>query len=86
VLYCLGCGVVMFMAGYDRVRYREKETMIPWTIGDVKYQRYYYVYDKNEIEGLLVSVGFGIVKIWDWKGKDIYVVVGRLGDEFYYYY
>ena len=47
--------------------------MIPWTVGDIKYERYNYIYDKGEFEDLLKSVGFKIIKIWEEKNINVVV-------------
>lgn len=62
---------------HDRVRGRGKEVVIPWTIDDVKYLRYYYIYDMDELRDLLISVGFEIVKIWNWKNKNTHAIVRK---------
>lgn len=41
------------------------EISVPWTVGDKKLQRYYYIYSKDEFEKLLKEVGFKIKKIWE---------------------
>jgi len=30
-----------------------------------KYERYYYLYEKDELEGLLKGVGFEVLKSWE---------------------
>ena len=47
-----------------------KEIMLPWNINNKKYSRYYYLYNKKEISGLLKEIGFKIIKILDKKTKD----------------
>lgn len=42
-----------------------KETFIPWKKTDKTYQRYYYLYDKEELEEELKKAGFKIIKILD---------------------
>ncbi len=43
----------------------KKEILIPWKQDGEEYTRYYYLYDKNELEELLRKVGFKIVQIND---------------------
>jgi ubiquinone/menaquinone biosynthesis C-methylase UbiE len=62
--------------GNQRVKNKPKEGVIPWTVGDVKYERYNYVYDKDEFEDLLKSVGFEIVSLEE--GKNIVAVVRKV--------
>ncbi len=59
--------------GNPRVKNKPKEGVIPWTVGDVKYERYNYIYDKDEFEDLLKSVGFTIVQIWEEKNINVVV-------------
>ena len=59
----------------QRVKNKPKEWMMPWTVGDVKYERYNYTYDKDEFEGLLKSVGFEVVFLEE--GKNIVAVVRK---------
>jgi len=59
----------------QRIKNKPKECIIPWTVGDVKYERYNYTYDKDEFEGLLKSVGFEVVFLEE--GKNIVAVVRK---------
>jgi ubiquinone/menaquinone biosynthesis C-methylase UbiE len=51
----------------DQPRFRKskKDIMLAWRIGEKKYMRYYYLYDKEEFIALLKEVGFKIVKVVD---------------------
>jgi tRNA (uracil-5-)-methyltransferase TRM9 len=57
--------VTVWSRNQKRVKNSPKETMVPWTIEDKKYMRYYYIYEREEFEKLLKDVGFEIVKIWE---------------------
>jgi len=46
----------------SRIKNKEKETTIPWTISNKKVKRYTYIYDKGELEKLVKKVGFKIEK------------------------
>jgi len=59
----------------QRVKNKPKEGIIPWTVGDVKYERYNYVYDEDEFEKQLKGVGFEVVKIWE--DKNIVAIVRK---------
>jgi ubiquinone/menaquinone biosynthesis C-methylase UbiE len=59
----------------QRVKNKPKEGVLPWTVGDVKYERYNYTYDKNEFEKQLRDVGFEIVSIEE--DKNIVAVVRK---------
>jgi hypothetical protein len=56
-----------------RIKNKPKETFIPWTVGEKKYQRYTYIYDKEELENNLKAVGFKIKKVWEDKNTNIIV-------------
>jgi ubiquinone/menaquinone biosynthesis C-methylase UbiE len=56
-----------------RVKNKPKEGIIPWTVGKVRYERYNYVYEKDEFEKLLKDVGFEIVKIWENRNTNVVV-------------
>jgi ubiquinone/menaquinone biosynthesis C-methylase UbiE len=45
----------------QRVKNKPKEGILPWTVGNKKYERYNYIYDKNEIEKQLINTGFKII-------------------------
>ena len=56
----------------DQPRFKKskKEIALPWKIGEKKYMRYCYLYDKKEITRLIKSVGFEITKILDKSVSD----------------
>jgi len=56
-----------------RVKNKPKESFIPWTINGKKYWRYYYLYDKRELESLLRETGFKILK--SWENEHIFMIV-----------
>ena len=47
----------------QRVKNKPKEWIIPWAVDDKKYERYNYIYDKDELEKQLNDVGFEVVSI-----------------------
>ena len=59
-----------------RIKNKDKECFIPWTVGDKKYERYTYIFDKDELENLLESVGFKIVKSWEDRNVNVIVRKG----------
>jgi ubiquinone/menaquinone biosynthesis C-methylase UbiE len=59
--------------GSGRVKNKEKESFIPWTVDGKKYKRYTYVYDFEELEAELLDVGFDILKSWE-DGCSCFVV------------
>ncbi|MBT6183038.1 class I SAM-dependent methyltransferase, partial [archaeon] len=46
----------------SRLKNKDKETTIPWTINNKKIKRYTYIYDKKELEDLVKGIGFKIVE------------------------
>ena len=63
---------------------KEKESFILWEHNGEKYRRYYYLYDKKEIIGLLNSVGFKLIKVMDkenssgaYSKKNIIIIVKK---------
>lgn len=58
-----------------RLKNKPKEGYIPWTVGDVKYKRYNYIYDLDELVGLCKSVGFEVVS--SREDRNIIVVVRK---------
>lgn len=44
---------------------KDKESFISWGYEGKKYQRYYYLYEKDEFLNLLKNIGFKILKIMD---------------------
>ncbi|MDH3353320.1 MAG: class I SAM-dependent methyltransferase [Nanoarchaeota archaeon] len=67
--------VSVWSRGQDRVKNKDKVCYMPWTVGDKTYERYTYIYDKDEFENLLKSVGFEIVSLEE--GKNIVAVVRK---------
>ena len=59
----------------ERVKNLEKDSYVPWTRDGKKFMRYYYIYDKDELENLLKKIGFKILK--SWEDKNIYVIVEK---------
>lgn len=59
--------------GQSRLKNREKESFVPWTVGEKKVQRYTYIYEMSELKSDLEDVGFKIVKSWE-DGCSCFVV------------
>lgn len=59
--------------GSGRIKNREKEGFVPWSVGDKKYERYTYVYDFEELRKELEDVGFDVLKGWE-DGCSCFVV------------
>jgi len=58
-----------------RLKSRDKEGLVPWTVNGEKFYRYTYVFDLKELEGLVKSVGFEIVN--SGEDKNAWVVVKK---------
>ncbi len=54
-----------------RIKGKSGEGYVPWTVGDKKIMRYYYIYESNEFKKEIEAVGFKVVKIWE--GENIWV-------------
>ena len=59
----------------QRVKNKPKEGIMPWTVGRRKYERYNYIYDKEELEKELKKAGFKILQAWE--NQNINVVVRK---------
>jgi len=57
--------ITVWSRNQKRVKNKPKESYIPWGVGGEKVMRYYYLYEKDELEDLIKNVGFEIVKIWE---------------------
>jgi tRNA (uracil-5-)-methyltransferase TRM9 len=55
--------ITVWSKNHERVKKNSKEQHIPWTVDGKKYQRYYYIYDKDEISSLVKEAGFKIINI-----------------------
>lgn len=60
---------------HKRVKNKPKSCFLPWTINGKRYLRYYYLYDKKELENLLKKIGFKILK--SWENDNIFVAVRK---------
>ncbi len=53
--------ITVWSRNQKRIKNKIKETTVPWTKNNKKYERYCYIYDQKELENLIKSVGFEIV-------------------------
>jgi ubiquinone/menaquinone biosynthesis C-methylase UbiE len=67
--------ITVWSRNEKRVKNKPKESMIPWTVNKKKYDRYTYIYEKDELKDLLEYVGFKVKKIKE--DKNIIVVVEK---------
>ena len=56
-----------------RVKNKPKEGIIPWTVGEKKYERYNYIFELDELEKLVKVVGFKIIKGWEDRNVNLIV-------------
>ena len=61
---------------HARIKGKTKNQTIPWTIDGKRYERYYYIYDKEELEGLLKRLGFKILS--SKEDKNIIIVAEKV--------
>ena len=61
--------------GSPRVKNKDKECFVSWKVGEKKYERYTYLFDEGEIQGMVKSVGFEIIK--QWEDRNINVIVRK---------
>jgi len=54
--------VTVWSKNQKRLKNKPKEGFIPWTVRKKKYQRYTYIYEREELERQLKAVGFQIIK------------------------
>ena len=61
--------------GSPRLKNKEKECFVPWTLKYMKEKqmRYTYIYDLKEMEDLVKSVGFEIVSSWEERNVNVVV-------------
>jgi tRNA (uracil-5-)-methyltransferase TRM9 len=55
--------ITVWSKNHERIKGKTRDQLIPWGINGAKLQRYYYIYDQDELLKLLKSVGFDIVSI-----------------------
>jgi len=57
--------VSVWSRNQKRIKNAEKETYVPWTHEGKKYNRYYYIFEREEFESVLKLAGFRVVKVWE---------------------
>ena len=68
--------ITVWSKKHTKLANHPKNSTIAWKKGSEELQRYYYLYDKEELEKLLKSVGFKVVSIVD-DNKNIIVIVRK---------
>jgi alkylated DNA repair protein alkB family protein 8 len=67
------CFISVWGRNSSRLKNKKNETLIPWTVDEKKYERYTYIFKKEELEETLKSVGFKIEKCWEDKNLNFIV-------------
>lgn len=67
--------ITVWSKNSKRVKNKPKESEIPWTIKNKKYFRYYYLFEKEELESLISEVGF--IKIKSFENENIVLIVQK---------
>jgi len=76
VLKLNGRGLISVWSKNHRVvRGKSKDSKIGWTVKGKKLERYYYIFEKEELLELLKSAGFEIVDVWG--EENIFVEVAK---------
>jgi ubiquinone/menaquinone biosynthesis C-methylase UbiE len=55
--------ITVWSKNHERIKGKTKDQRIPWSVGDIKLQRYYYIYELDELASLLKEAGFNIVSL-----------------------
>lgn len=58
-----------------RVKNKLGEITVPWTVGEKKYERYYYIYEQEELKKLLEKLGFKILSMKE--DENIWAVIEK---------
>lgn len=69
--------ISVWSENHPKIKNKGKILYVPWNIGREKIERWTYIYDKSEIEGLIRNVGFDVVR--SWEDKNINLIVRKLG-------
>lgn len=67
--------ITVWSRNNQRIKNKPKEALIPWTVDNKKYYRYYYIYEKEELKKLLEEISFKIKSIKE--EQNIVVVVEK---------
>ena len=57
--------------GSPRVKNKGKEDSVNWNVNGVIYERYTYMFEKEEFENLIKDVGFEIIRSWEDKNINV---------------
>lgn len=70
------CLISVWSKNHLRLKNKPKNAFIPWTYKNKKYQRYYYLYDKDELKQELIKAKFKIISIIE-DNKSIIAIVKK---------
>lgn len=68
--------ITVWSRNHPKLMKHPKDATITWKKDSEELQRYYYLYDKNELEHLLKDIGFEIISIEE-DNKNIIVIVKK---------
>lgn len=68
--------ITVWSKNHKRLKNKEKEALLPWTVNGIKYKRYYYIYGKEELESLLKETGFKIIN--SEENENIVIIVKKI--------
>lgn len=67
--------IIVWSRNQKRIKNKPKETLIPWTVDEKKYSRYYYIYEQDELKQLLKKVGFKVIE--SIESKNIVITIQK---------
>ncbi len=70
------CLISVWSKNHLRLKNKPKNAFISWTYKNIKYERYYYLYDKDELEQELKQAKFKIISIKE-DNKSIIAIVEK---------
>ncbi len=57
--------ITIWSRNNKRIKNKPSECLVPWTKDNRKYQRYTYIYDKQELQTLLKKIGFKVLDSYE---------------------
>ncbi len=67
--------IQVWSKNHNRIKNKGKDAIIPWTIGNKKFERYYYIYDLEEIKQEITGAGLRILE--EKEDENIQIVVTK---------
>lgn len=63
--------IQVWSKNHKRIENKGKEAFIPWTVENKKFERYYYIYDLEEICEEIKTAGFNIIQVSEKENIEI---------------